>query len=203
MFSAPDILDADWVPGGFGLKKVADLIEALSVVCEPVDGFFRWEKNGSLHMLGGPLLDFGSLGFVGGGVDGTQVRVGGHRGEDVGAGAGEEIHHAAGEVADGEDFAEEDGGIGLAVRSEGDDGIAAGDGGEDHREQAEKRGFFRGEDADDAHGFHDGEIEVRRGDGVHAAEEGLVFIGPTGVVDRSVDRGADFARGSGGIWVGK
>ena len=174
---------------------MADLIEALSGVCEPVRGFIGGEKNGSLHMIGGSLLNFGALGLVGDGVDGTQVRVGGHRRKDVGASAGEKIHHAPGEVTNGEDFAKEDGGVGLTVRSEGDDGISAGDGGKDHREKAEKRGFLGGKDADHAHGLHDGEIEVRCGNGVHAAEEGLVFVGPTRVMNRSVDRSTDFARG--------
>jgi len=178
------------------------VVEALGFFREPIDGVFRVEENGALHMVGGAALDFGAFVFVGDGVNGAQVGVGGEGGERVGAGAGEQIHNAAGKVAGGQHFAEEDGGVGLAVGGEGDDGVAAGDGGEDHGEQAKKWGFLGGEEADDAHGFHDGEIEVGRGDGVHAAEEGFVFVGPAGVVGDAVDGGADFARGGVAIRAG-
>ncbi len=117
------------MPGGFGLEEVADLVGALGFFFEPVAGGLGVDEDGAFHMLGGAALDFGALGFVGGGVDGAEVGVGGHRGQDVGTRAGEQIHDAAGEVADSEDFAEQDGGVGLAVGGEGDGGVPAGDGG--------------------------------------------------------------------------
>ena len=43
-------------------------------------------------------------------------------------------------------------------------------------------------------GFGDGEVEVGRGDGVHAAEDLFVFVRPAGEVDDAFDGGADFLR---------
>ena len=90
------------------------------------------------------------------GIDGANVFVGGEGLQHVGAGAGEEIHDARWEVADGEDFAEEDGGEWLGVGAESDNRVTSGDSWEDHRKEAEEGSVLGSEDADDTHGFGGG-----------------------------------------------
>ncbi len=80
-------------------------------------------------------MDGGAFGLVGVGVDGADVLVGCEGGEDVGFFSCEDVDGAGWEVAGGEDFAEKDGGVGVGVGGEGDSGVAAGNGGEDHGEE--------------------------------------------------------------------
>ena len=80
------------------------------------------------------------------------------------------------------------------MRGKGDDGVPTRNGRKDHREQAKKRGFLGGENANDSHRLHDGEIKMRRGNRIHAAEEGFEFVGPSGVVGDAINGGANFAQ---------
>ena len=84
---------------------------------------------------------------------------------------------------------------GLA--GEDDGGVAAEDGRRDERDEAEQGGGIRADDDDDAGRLGGGEIEVRRGDRIHGAEELREFVRPAGVVDEAVDAGGHFARGIG------
>jgi len=52
--------------------------------------------------------------------------------------------------------------------------------------------LLRREDTDDARRLRDGEVEVRRRDGVYVAEQLLILVCPSRVVNQAVNRRRDF-----------
>ena len=129
------------------------------------------------------------------GAQGPQMGVGGEGGKELLAQAGEKIDDSGREGrARRQDFAvEEDRRVGPRLRRPGRlrRSVAAGDDGDEQRDEGEQRGIGRRDHPDDPHRFGHGEIEMGRGDGIHAAQHLLVLVGPARVVDQPVGGGGD------------
>src|SRR6478736_534946 len=68
-------LGPDGVPGGLKLEEIAELVEALCFVGEPIRGFLGLEELRALHALGGAELQRLALFGVRHAGDGAKVRV--------------------------------------------------------------------------------------------------------------------------------
>ena len=107
---------------------------------------------------------------------------------------GEQVDHAARQVAGGQHLPEEDRGIRLTLRGQRHDRVAADDRrGEERRQAQERRGGGR-QHPHHAHRLGDREVEIRRRHGVHAAEELLILVRPAGIINDPVDGRRDFPR---------
>ena len=63
--------------------------------------------------------------------------------------------------------------------------------------------MIRSENDDNASRFRGREIEMGTCDGIYAAEDLGIFVGPAGVIDEAIDGMADFVLGIGGRDVGR
>ncbi len=179
------------VPGRLELQEIADGVKALGRSGEPVGLRLGREQARALHALGGAELDRLALVGIGHGGDGPEVGVRREGGHHFLAEAGEEIDHAARQVARRQHLAEDDGRIGLLFRIQSDRRVAARDHLRHQRDQAEERRRVRRHHADDAHRLGHCEIKVGRRHGIYVAQDLLVLVGPAGIVDQPVDREGD------------
>jgi hypothetical protein len=149
------------------------------------------DEADALHAGGGAQPEgLPVLGPIGRGVDRAHVRVRGEGRDQLPAEAGQQVDDAP-RAGRSSPASRRGGWPGRdLLGGERDDRVAARDDGRDHREEAEERRAVRGDDARRPHRLGDREVEMRRGDGVHGAQQLLVLVGPAGVVDQAVDAAA-------------
>src|SRR6185437_11060675 len=156
----------------------------------------------ALQVDGGAALELGAKVSVAGAIhDGIDIHVAGNVRNEFGAFTGEDVHHASGQVAGGEDFGES-GGQWKFFGGNNHRGIATQNSWRDERDQREQGRFIGREHGDDAGRFRGGEIEVRTGYRVYAAEDLRELVRPAGEMDQAVDGCGDFGFRFGGGGAG-
>lgn len=125
--------------------------------------------------------------------------MGRQRGHDLLAETGQHVDDPSRQIAHGQHLTQGDRRIRLCFRGERDHDIAANDRRQDDRHEREQRRLVGRQQPDHPHGLSHGEVEVRRGHRVDAAEQLLIFVAPTRIVHDAVDGGRHFLRGCGGL----
>ena len=133
------ILHTDGMPRRLHFDGVEYPVRVLGFRGEP---FFFGERAAGVafEIRGAAGFQNGGGGGISGVHDGVHVHVRGEVRGEFGAGAGEDVHDAAGQVAGGHDFAEGERGERCAFAGEGDAGVAAENRGGGERDEAEQRG---------------------------------------------------------------
>ena len=144
----------------------------------------------ALDRLGGQPVELCRQLGVGGGVDDrVQVPVGSERGGELLAPAGEEVHHASGNVRDAQHLGEVEAGEWVPFGQDRD--VAAGQRGPELSDQPKQRRRVRRDDPDDAGRLVHQERQKRRRDGIDTPEDRVGPVGPARVVEQHVDGGND------------
>ena len=126
-------------------------------------------------------------------VDRVHVHVRGEDGAELGAIAGEEVDDAAGQIGRRDRLRELERRERRRLGRDDDGSVAAHDHRRDPRDEPFERRLLGCEHRDDAGRLRDGEVEVRPGDRVRAAEHLRQLVGPAGVPDDPIDRAFDLA----------
>ena len=150
----------------------------------------------ALEVFGGAGAEGGGvLEGVAGGVDSVDVPVRGDVGDEFAVIGGENIYNAGWDVAGGAGLGEVGGDGGGDLTREDDGGVARTEDWGEKGDEREERRRVGAEDGDDTGGIGDGEVVMGASDGVLAAEDLGVLVGPAGVVDEAVDGGGDLVGG--------
>ena len=128
-------------------------------------------------------------------VDGVDVAVGGDVREQLGAVAGQYVDDPRGHIAGSKDLAQDRPRQRIGVARDGDDGVAGAHRRGQERDQRQQRALVGRDDRDHARGLGDREVVEGSRDGVVAAQDLRVLVGPAGVVDEAVDGGRDLGVG--------
>src|SRR5690348_2168980 len=126
------------MPRGLEFHRIQNPIRIFGLGGEPVDGG-EGMIGVAFQVERGTALEFGGkFGVTGAVNNGIHIHVAGDVRSQFGTFAGQNVHHAAGQIAGGQNFSEGGGGQREFFGSDHDGGISANDHGRDQRNQPEQ-----------------------------------------------------------------
>src|SRR2546421_4541695 len=143
------VLNPYGMPDGLQLEEAGDFPGALAV---------GGAVDDALHVGGRGALELGDVAVRTRQVERVDVHVRGENRCELALQAGEDVHHAAGDVRGGKRLGELHGRERPRLRGDGDDGVPADERRQESRDEPEERRLLRAEDADDAGRLGHGEV---------------------------------------------